>query len=416
MIVVSFDALRADALGVYGSARGSSPRIDAWAARSIVFENAYSVSPVTPTSFASLFTGQPPHEVFRDWRLDASRGLAESFAAAGYATGAFLHNPQLVAQRGFGKGFDRYFVEETVDGRIDAQVVTRALGWMTRQPEPFFAWVHLLDPHASWDRYERARDFYEAGYRGRYAKSGPGKAMVEKDPTELARLESLYAGEVFVADHHFGMLLAALHSFGLLDRSIVMLTSDHGEGLMDHGLLQHGQLYEEELGIPLILGHPGLDAGRRVHTPVTQLDVFPTLASLAGVPLAHPVAGRDLTRVPAAGDGVVGVAYTDHRIPQASLLDEKGLKVIVICAEPLPEGQPRRQLFDIASDPDERMDLASPRSAEAEALERRLWAKLGLAGCAELTMDRGVGRPAHEGLDPETVRRLEALGYTVDEP
>ena len=416
MIVVSFDALRADALGAYGSTRGASPRIDAWAQRSIVFENAYSVSPVTPTSFASLFTGQPPLEVFRDWRLDAAGGLAPSFSAAGYATGAFLHNPQLVAARGFGAGFEKYVIEERVDGRLDAQVVARALSWMTRQSRPFFAWVHLLDPHASWDRYEQAEDFYDPSYRGRFVESGPGKVMVENDPAELARLESLYAGEVFVGDHNFGIVLAALDAAGLLDRSILLLTADHGEGLGEHQLLQHGQLYEEDLRIPLILGLPDLDAGRRVRTPVTQLDVFPTLASLAGVPLAHPVAGRDLTQGLAVGDGVVGVAYTDRRVSQASLLDDNGLKVIVACGELLSDAQPRRQLFDLRSDPEERRDLASDRSAEAEALERRLWTKLGIAGCQELSMDRGDGRPAHEGLDPETVRRLEALGYTVGDP
>jgi arylsulfatase A-like enzyme len=416
VIVLSFDALRADALGSYGSTRGASPQIDAWAKRSIVFENSYAVSPVTPTSFASLFSGQPPLEVFRDWRFAAAGGLAPSFAAAGYATGAFLHNPQLDSERGFGAGFEKYVVFGSVDGRLDARVVTRALDWMTRQSRPFFAWIHLLDPHAAWDRYDLAEELYDPGYRGRYAESGPGKALVERDPVELERLESLYAGEVFVADHHFGRLLSALETAGLLEQSALLLTADHGEGLMDHGLLQHGELYEEDLRIPLILGLPDLGAGRRVRTPVTQLDIFPTLASLAGVPVAHPVAGRDLTQVLEGERGVVGVAYTDRRRSQASLLVEGGLKVIVACGRHATGGPPSRRLFDLRSDPEERQDLAANRSAEAEALERRLWAKLGLTGCEDLTMNLGAGRHPHEGLDPEAVRRLEALGYTIGTP
>ena len=97
---VTFDALRADALGVYGSTAGASPRIDAWVEGAVVFENAWSVTPVTPTSVASLLSGRPPLEVFRDWRFDPKGSLAPLFAFTGHDTGAFLHDPQLVKERG----------------------------------------------------------------------------------------------------------------------------------------------------------------------------------------------------------------------------------------------------------------------------------------------------------------------------
>jgi arylsulfatase A-like enzyme len=285
---------------------------------------------------------------------------------------------------------------------------------MTSRSGPFLAWVHLLDPHASWDRSPLAESFYDAGYRGRYEQAGPGVAFAEHDPAELARLRSLYTGEVFLADRHFGTLLDALTAAGLLERSVLLLTADHGEGLMDHGLLQHGQVYEEDLRIPLVLGVPGLPAGRRVAAPVTQLDVLPTLAGLAGVALEGPVAGRDLTRVPTAAREVVGVAYTDDARRRASLRDEDGTKLVVDCGGGPGAAPPSRQLFDLSVDPGEREDLAAARPERARALEQRLWQALGVSGCAELRMARSSGRGAHEGLDPETVRRLEALGYGGD--
>jgi arylsulfatase A-like enzyme len=146
---------------------------------------------------------------------------------------------------------------------------------------------------------------------------------------------------------------------------------------------------------------------------VTQLDVLPTLASLAGVPLLGPVAGRDLTRLVAPAEGVVGVAYTDGRYRQASLLGEDGRKVIVECGERVTAGRPRRELYDLGSDPEEQRDLAPARPAEADALEERLWASLGIAGCEELSMRRAA--TGSEELDPETRRQLEALGYGTQE-
>jgi len=416
VILLSFDALRADALGVYGSTRGASPKIDAWAESAIVFENAYATTPVTPTSLSSVLSGRPPLEVFRDYRFDGEGSLAPTFAAAGYATGAFLHNPQLVARRGFGLGFQTLVVEEREDGRFDGELLAKAISWMTRQERPFLAWIHLLDPHTRWDRAEHAERFYDRHYRGPYLEGGPGRVLREHDEKELARLVSLYTGEVFLTDRNFGMLVQALSQGGLLERSILVVTSDHGEGLMEHGLLQHAQVYEEDLRIPLIVGVPGLAGGRRIATPVTQLDLFPTLASLAGVELPRSLPGHDLTTALPGRREVVGVSYSLERFRQASLLTDQGVKLLVECGASWQGGEPRRMLFDLGRDPDEHEDLSAARADEAAALESRLWQVLGLSGCDELTMSREGGRTEGEGLDADTVRRLKALGYMQGEP
>jgi len=412
VIVVSFDALRTDVLGTYGSQLGASPRIDEWAKGSIVFDKTYAVSPVTPTSFASLFTGRLPLDVFRDWQLTAPRTIAQTFSEAGYATGAFLHNPHLVAQRGFGAGFGTYVVEGAQDGRLDERVVSQALRWMLDAQEPFLVWIHLLDPHSPWDRREVAEAFYDSEYEGPYLTTGPGPILAIEDEKELARLRSLYEGEVFAADRLFGQLLDALDRAELLARSIVVLTTDHGEALMDHGMLQHGQLNEEDVRIPLILHHPDLLSGQRVEMLVSQLDLYPTLASLVGIRIDHEVDGRDLRRSMPVENNMVGVAYTDESFSQASLRCGDGRKLIVECGDRVKLGMPGVQLYDLAHDPGERNNLAPSDPDEAVRLGQQLWSLLGIEGCEAVRMNReDVARRPHEGRDDETVRQLKALGY-----
>ncbi len=109
-VVVSFDALRSDALGAYGSTSGASPNMDAFAAESLVFERAYTAGHSTPSSFAAAFTGQYPAKVLLGWKLEAAVTLAETFSAAGFRTAGFFNSRQLDAERNFGRGFDRYEV------------------------------------------------------------------------------------------------------------------------------------------------------------------------------------------------------------------------------------------------------------------------------------------------------------------
>ncbi|MBW2418582.1 MAG: sulfatase [Deltaproteobacteria bacterium] len=411
VLVVSFDALRADSLGVHGAPREASPRIDEFAGRAVVFDAARASSPVTPTSFAAMFTGRTPLETFRDWRLEPGDTLPGLLAGAGYATAAFVHNAQLVAERGFDRGFDLYSVEGSEHGQLDAAVAAAALRWMSEVDEPFLAWLHLLDPHSPWERRQVSSGFYDPAYRGRFGETGPGPILAMHEPAELERLRTLYAGEVHAADLLFGQLLDSLEKHGLLARTILVLTSDHGEGLMDHGMLQHGQLFDEDLRIPLIVRHPDLEAGSRVALPVGQEDLLPTLASMVGVALPPGSAGRDLRKRTAPRDQVA-VAYTGTSFRQASLMTPAGHKLIVECGERIQRGFPRVQLFDLVADPGEQVDLAARRPEEVADLEARLWQRLGLGGCAELRMQRGAsGRSAQGGLAPDTVRQLEALGY-----
>jgi len=397
ILVVSFDALRADAVSPYGASPALTPHMQAFAETATRFELAYSPTAKTPSSFAAYLTGRHATDALVDWKIPPEMPtLAELFAAKGYATAAFLNNPALQAGRGFDRGFAAF---EMLQGVDDARVVRRAQAWLERAPEPFLLWVHLIDPHTPWLPHAEALPFYEGG-EATLERGAMPPLMVIDDAAELRRARDLYRGEVHRSDRLFGELLAALDARGAAGRTAVLLTSDHGEEMMEHGLLQHGALTEENVAVPALLRVPGRRGGD-VRPLWRGVDLLPTLASLAGVDVPAGLDGVDaLARTP---DAVVAVAHTNRGRQSASLRvgDDK---LIVTCRRGAPK---TRALFDLARDPDERRDRASAEPARADALEARLWAELRRSGCADLPMRRGVAPE----VGAEDRAALEALGY-----
>ena len=266
VLLVSIDTLRADRLPAYGYAKGRTPHLDALARRGIVFEEAYSHCPLTLPAHASLLTGLlPPRHGVRDnvgFTLPPRhRTLATRFKADGYRTGGAISAFVLRRQTGIAEGFEQYddalesegAVESLAAVQRDGAVAVESLaGWIESVDDTrFFAFLHLYEPHTPYAPPER--------FRGADA----------------------YDGEVSYADELLGRLLERLKG---RDRLIVAVTSDHGEGLGDHGEAEHGIfLYREAVRIPFLLRLPGdAGAGRRVATPVAQADIPATLLDLAG--------------------------------------------------------------------------------------------------------------------------------------
>lgn len=331
VLVLLVDALRADHLGCYGYARPTSPHIDAWARQSTLFVNAYAQSPWTKPSIPTLFTSLYPiqHGVYEGERRGADgrlrsdtlatefETLAESLGRAGFRTAAFVHNAQLPADHGFSQGFEVY-----QQGEFDAKEIHRRfLEFVDRGDErPFFAYLHYLDVH--WP-FQPAAEFRE-----RFSTTRPSAVFDREDwgglrhrindgriqlsETDRRRLVDLHDAGIRELDERIGELRAALEARGLLDRTLIVLTSDHGEELMDHGKVGHGgTLYEEVLRIPLMIHLPGGAEARKVEAPARLLDVYPTVLAAAGVPRPAEVEGRDLF-APANGDPVL-IAETRHK-------------------------------------------------------------------------------------------------------
>lgn len=401
VLVVTFDALRADALGAYGNTRRTSPNLDAFAAGSLVFENAYSVAPVTPTSFAAAFSGMLPSRVFRAWHFEAEKTIAEHFKERGYTTAAFLNNIQLTPERSFDRGFQVY---ELAPSEEDDLVLERALAWLAdHRDERYFAWIHFLVPHAPYVYRDSARHLYDASYRGPFEWSS-GVSFTPESPADIARVRSLYDGNVFHADQIFGWLMDGLRRLGVLDSALLIVSSDHGEELFEHGGFQHGRLTEEHVRIPLLIRHPDARAAGRTPVLFANVDLLPTVMAIAGLPPPKAIDGRNLLAVDRQPEMLASLSMTSA-VEQLASLRRGQRKLILYCA---PEE--RRELFDLGSDPLELRNLAAREVEAVRRHERELGIVLGGPPCAVLWQAMAGADPTAR-LDAESVKALKALGY-----
>jgi arylsulfatase A-like enzyme/Tfp pilus assembly protein PilF len=385
VLLVSIDTLRADHLPAYGYAAGSTPSLDALARRGIVFEDVYSHCPLTLPAHAALFTGLlPPHNGVRDnvgFSLkDTHRTLATRFRAAGWHTGAAVSAYVLRRQTGIAAGFDFYedaiesagAVESLASVQRDGAVSVEELGhWIESQgKERFFAFLHLYEPHSPYTPPER--------FRGR-------------DP---------YDGEIAYADELVGRILQRVEKHR---RLLVAVTSDHGEGLGDHGEQEHGIfLYREAVRVPLILRLPDdARAGTRVTGTTGQVDIAATLLDLAGLS-TEGLDGVSARPQIAGQPSAVRRVYSETFYPRYHFGWSELLAV--------SEGRfryvraPRPEMFDLSSDPGEKQDLTASRPAAAASMS------------AWLAKQADAAPAAPEDVPAETRERLQALGYIGANP
>jgi arylsulfatase len=399
-LVVSFDALRADALGLYGYPRNTSPELDAFAAKALVFDSAYSSAPTTPTSFASAFTGQYPYRVFLGWNLIPSVTLAGLMQDAGFHTFGIFNNTQLVAERHFNQGF----VEYSAGNWPDEQVLQEASAKLRELADRrFFGWIHFITPHTPYEFREISAQLAPAQTEGRYALRTEGTFDVANEE-ELKRVRDLYDGEIFYGDHLFGQLIAHMRSLGLLENTVIIVTSDHGEEFMEHGQLQHNALFEELIRIPLIIHHPGLAQGVRTDARYINTDLLPTVAAMAGIEIPEHIDGVNLLQPFDANRYRVATAMTNYR--RHEMANERlGKKFILTCRPEFGE-----ELYDLVTDPGEKTDLILDQPGLAgdyfEALNR-----ITILDPCELIVSANRGKAPEELLTPEQIEDLRSLGY-----
>lgn len=402
-LVVTFDAMRADHLGLYGYERETSPNLDAFAERAVVFESAHNGGQATPTAFASFFTGRYPHRVFRGWRLETDRTLASHLSAAGYRTGAYINNVQVSPKRGFHVGFE---VFRLLGGDREGRLVDYARGFLEEPDDrPFFLWIHFISPHAPYKRRDGAEHLYRADYDGPFVDS-TGRGVLPRDPQGQERYRNLYDGEIFAVDAVFGDLVQEVEALGLMEDTVIVVSSDHGEELLDRTRFGHASLFEEVWRVPLMIYHPAVSATLRTTVPASNVDLLPTLSAIAGIPPPEDIDGIDL-RSPMADQSVkYGVAMTNRRSRAVTVLDGNQ-KLLMRCR--LDAG-PETLLFDLERDPQEIVDRASEDRETVVRLLRSVRTLMGGEPCDQIA--RVVtGKSPTEGLDDETVEELRALGY-----
>ena len=422
VLVVVVDTLRADRLGVHGNRRGLTPFLDEWAARAVVFTNAYAASSWTCPSVASLLTSRYPsqhHVVSFASRLGAAeRTLAETLAPLRYVAGGFSANFRLLDSLGYGQGFDHWQAELKTGGDLSAgELNQQALRWLdaawSRDSErPALLYLQYMDPHAPYDPPEP--------FRGRFgAAAGDAVAANEKllatrwfDLTgaDVDLLASLYDAEVASVDEQLRRLFAELTRRGFLDHAVVVVTADHGEEFWEHGNLTHGiALYEESVRVPLIVAPPGLAGGRRVDTPVSLLDVAPTLLDVLGLPPEPHFEGRslvDLWKDPVAGE----TAAKDVVLQLESTGDgvdarEHAAAIRHGFAKLLSRPNGFTESYDLSADPGEEEPAPVGPADERPALLRRL------ETVRAALRERAGAAPERAPLDDATREKLRALGY-----
>jgi arylsulfatase A-like enzyme/Flp pilus assembly protein TadD len=366
VILISIDTLRSDHLPAYGYRAIATPAIDRLAADGIVYERAFSHVPLTLPSHASIFTGLlPAHHGVRDnagFRLDAKTPtIASMLRAHGYATGGVVSAYVLRATTNASLGFDAYddqipFIEGAPTGNVarsgrDSMAIAKQ--WIaTKSAQPFFAFVHLFEPHTPY--------------------------------------EPSYDGEIVTSDALVGDLLDSLRASGVYDDALIILLSDHGEGLNDHGEREHGVLlYREALQVPLIVKLPRNERrGTRVAEAVQLVDVLPTIAAITGA-TAPKNDGRSLLDPPIARP-----IHGETLYPRLHL-GWSELRSLIEWPHHLIDG-PKPELYDVARDPRETRDIREN--------DRRVYAKLR-ASVAPSTPAVG------QRIDPEEAKKLAALGY-----
>jgi len=342
IVLVSLDTVRADHLSLYGYPRPTSPRLDRFAADAWVFNESYSVSTWTPPSHASMFTGLLPdhHGLRRVEETLAPEAVtaAEVLRDAGYRTAAITDGGFLRPQWGLDQGFDHYQVTpgQPWDPK-DAEVVfDDAARWVEAYGEkrPFFLFVHTYEAHQPYQNVGGFADpFLDAHYQGPFRDGVRVLADVARiDAAELPRVVGLYDGGIRRADHFLGRFLDTLRRRGLLATTAVIVTSDHGEELREHGDVEHalGKVFDENVRVPLVVRPPGgLPAGgvRRPATAVSGLDLFPTLLDLAGLPAGDPPPpGRSLLAI-AREPPDPGRTIAIQGINSIQVLDERRLRL-----------------------------------------------------------------------------------------
>jgi arylsulfatase A-like enzyme len=304
VILVSIDTLRADHLGLYGYARDTSPFLDRLGAQSLVFENAYSPCPWTLVAHMTMLTGlyPPQHGVTAADRALAAEVplLSETLRDAGYRTVGLYHPVWVNERHGFDRGFDVFRAHgEAAEAEEHLLEELPRLG----ASRPFFLFLHLFDvhqgpirpdQHSIYPAPEPFQEMFAPGATERLPRVS--WELDPKDPAQRADMAALYDGGIRHLDSELEQWFAELERRGLLEDTLVIVTADHGENLLDRGRVSgHGRFWNEAIRVPLIVRHPrGERAGERVRQNVHLGDIVPTVLASAGLPVDPRLPGTSL--------------------------------------------------------------------------------------------------------------------------
>jgi arylsulfatase A-like enzyme/tetratricopeptide (TPR) repeat protein len=401
VLLLTIDTLRADHLGCYGHQQAQTPVLDQLAAEGFLFELNTASNPITQPSHATILTGVYPmvHGV-RDntsFRLSTDQmTMAEILGEAGWATGAAIGGFPLTREFGTAQGFDHYDDDLRAnrldhrgrpalpqfatwyDERPAGHVNDAILPWLRQErEEPFFVWMHYWDPHHP------------------HIAPAPFGQLFAHAP---------YDGEIAYTDASFGRVLSELQRTGEYDRTLIVVTSDHGEGMYEHSEATHAFLaYETTIRVPLIVRVPGEVGGKRIVERTGTVDIVPTILDYVGVEIPSRLQGRSLRPLISGNAGESDRAYYAESLSPRLSHGHGELRVLMRGSKKYIHG-PRPELFEVRADPDELNDIVAIEPNTGRMMDEDLRAFIASHA------DPGAANAAHDVGD-DTRAALEALGY-----
>ena len=405
VLLISIDTCRADHLGCYGYPLDTTPNIDAIAGEGVVFEHAISPLPYTLPAHCTMLTGTIPpyHRVFdnTDYKLsDGDVTLAELLQEKGYLTAGFVSSFILDSRFGLGQGFDFYdddFKEAShtmdINQQSGGETTHDVIEWLcTHKDEKNFVFLHYYDPHFTYEPPEP--------FASKFRNVPPPEHVTTRFEQVLF---DGYAGEIAYTDHCIGQVVDKLRQLGLYDSTMIIITSDHGEMLGQHGEGFHGYfIYQPAIRVPLIFKLPRLSKHRRITSTVGLVDIVPTVCSLLGIDLSTPVQGQDLSPcfhsdwLPPSDRHLFCQSLEPTKYNANSLLGVVTDRYKYIKTT-------RSELYDLDDDPDELNNIAVEQADRSQTMEKKLRQIM-----QETTRGKEDGK---EHLDKQTRERLESLGY-----
>lgn len=429
VLLVVIDALRADRLHCYGDSRETSPALDQMAAEGVLFYDAMAQGAETLNSIPLLLTGRRPGAAGMVWREASGLRYAlpeaecptlpELLKREGYATAMISVNPVLRTEPAVGRGFD------TVEAPYDVgpawvlassyELSRRAAAWLERhaRQEPFFLYLHYLDPHG---QYQPPPAFCVFGRPGYTARDDKRNAALDQLPESLlapgmtetllmktglsrsdfARLSDLYDDEILYSDHCLGQLLAKLKDLGLYENTLIIVTADHGEAFLDHDNAKHrASLYQELIHVPLIIRGPGLSSGRSEDHLVETVDLAPTILEAVGAAIPGEMSGRSFYGALTRGEELADeIGLAELPVADSYALREGKWKLIAT--------RGGKELYDLSQDPQERRDLCDSQPEQVARLTQVL---------EGLLSQRAGAKTSTRPLSERERKALESLGY-----
>jgi len=442
VVIVVMDTARQDHLSCYGYKRNTTPNLNKLVEDSRIYYNAYSTSCWTSSAHASLFTGlfTITHRTSQEnWSMnDQLTTLAEVFKTEGYETTGITENPMLARNHLFDQGFLTYHETWKMDpeNRISTLFGKENMAFdlfkkslkRRNQEMPFFIFINFIEPHSPYNSSEQFYDQFLSDpnlqcVSNRWQDYYLGR--IGFDQNELRHLNELYDAEIRYVDHYVGKIMRELKKRKLWENTVFIVTSDHGENIGDHGMMDHVfSLYESTIKIPLIIHYPKLIPGHsEEHDPVELTDIFPTVLKISGISLEkYPSQGHDLFETDHGGENPV---FCEYYYPEQALRCfkkqdrenihiekyKRRIRCIISNHMKLIWGSDgNHELYDLMKDPEESENLFYKETHRMAGREMMKTLE-NILNDLDQDQDDYLDTPLNQPIDEQTLDALRSLGY-----